>query len=356
MDISTIRPGETEAVQVPAQPAVGRFLLVAAAVFVTLIACSWAWAVKGRMWFLDAEYGMWLANQEMSRTCAYGDLIILGDSRAKAGLVPSVIGSKVTNFALGGGTPIEASYIVERILKCPVPPKDVIVSFSAVYFTSVEVYWQRSALYGFLSFEQMEDVRRLSWKLNDDVIYSKSKAKRLFHTLKNLSYAASIPPYYFPAMINAGFFMRKMRNEETLQYTLRNRGHHFFGTAERAEWVVDYMQEFKVSPLLDRYFSQIVSRLIDRGARVWFVGMPLNKKTFDAFGPGVVGSFRAYLEQYAARYDKFRIVGEVIPWRTAESFGDGEHLNPRGAAIWSKGIRAELTRLGVDTGTAPELQ
>ncbi len=117
MTMSASRPSTAEAKLSHANPPASRFLLVTAAVFITLMGCAWLWALKGRMWFLDAEYGMWSANQEMTRTCSHGDIVILGDSRAKAGLVPSVMGSKVANFALGGGTAIEAYYLVERMLR-----------------------------------------------------------------------------------------------------------------------------------------------------------------------------------------------------------------------------------------------
>jgi hypothetical protein len=333
---------------------VGRFLLVTASVFVTLIGCAWLWAFVGRMWFLDAEYAMWSANQEMTRACTPYDVVILGDSRAKAGLVPKVVGSRVANFALGGGTSIEAYYLLERMLRCPTTPKHAIVSFPAMFFGSVGVYWERSALFGFLSFAELEEVRRLSWQLNDPVIYSTRSANRLFHPLKNLSYAISTPTYYFPAMINAGFFMRKRRNDEVMQATIRSRGQHFFGTAESADWVIDHTKEFRVSPVLDHYFSELVRRLLEKDVRVWFVGMPLNKKTYDTFGPSAREDFLAYLQRFSATDARFRVVGEVVPWMTPDNFGDGQHLNAKGAAAWSKRVRSELALYGVDVGTASE--
>ena len=354
MTMSANRPSQTEPKPSPANPPVGRFLLVTASVFAILIGCAWLWALKGRMWFLDAEYGMWSATQEMTRTCAHGDVVMLGDSRAKAGLVPSVMGSKVTNFALGGGSPIEAYYLVERMLQCPTPPKHVIVSFSAMYFSFVDVYWARSALFGFLSFAELEEVRRLSVDLRDPLIYSMSKAKRPFYALKNLSYATGMPSYYFPAMINARFFMRKKTNDDVMRTTIRNRGHTFFGTAESAEWLVEYLKAFRVSPIMHHYFSAMVQRLLEKDARIWFVGMPLNKTTYDAFGPSVRDDFLAYLQRFSAKDGRFRVVGEVLPWLTRENFGDGEHLNPKGAIAWSKRVRSELALNGVEGGTVPE--
>jgi hypothetical protein len=306
------------------------------------------------MWFLDAEYGIWSATQEMTRTCALGEIVILGDSRAKAGLVPSVMGSKVTNFALGGGTAIEAHYLLQRMLRCPTPPKHAIVSLPVGYFSSVDVYWDRSALFGYLSFAELEEVRRLSVQLDDPVIYSTSKAKRPFYPVKNLVYAISTPSYYFPAMVNAGFFMRKKVNDEIKQVTIRNRGHTFFGTAEGAEWVVEPVKQFRVSPVLHHYFSELVQQLLDKDVRVWFVGMPLNKKTYDAFGPSVRDNFLAYLHRFSAKDGRFRVVGEVLPWMTRDNFGDGEHLNRRGAIAWSKRVRSELALHGVEGGTVSE--
>ncbi len=128
-------------------------------------------------------------------------------------------------------------------------------------------------------------------------------------------------------MVNASFFMRKKANDEIMRATIRDRGHHFFGTAESAEWVAEHVNEFKVSPVLHHYFSELVQRLLDRDVRVWFVGMPVNKKTYDNLGPSVRDNFFAYLQRFSAKDGRFRVIGEVVPWLPRENFGDGDHLN-----------------------------
>lgn len=332
------------------------FIIAAVVVTGALFAAAWIWAVKGRMWFLDAEYPMWVANADMSRTCPHGAIAILGDSRAKAGLMPSLIGPSVANFALGGGTPIDAYYLTKRILECPVPPKDVIVSFSLVYFMNdmehQQLYWGRSALFGSLSLDDMEEVRRTSWQLKDSMIYpTTGRVTNVLGWIKNVGYAVRTPSYYFPAMVNAGFMMRKGWNEEVYRVVIRNRGQHLFGTAEKIDWTWTSEEarytKFRPSPLLNHYFSKTVLRLLDRGIRIWYVGMPLSSQTSQAMRQDVRDDFRAYLQQFVSR-GGFRIVGDVFPVLSPEYFGDNEHLNRKGATAWSNHIADQLTRLGVD--------
>jgi hypothetical protein len=326
-------------------PSLRRFFIVTAAVATLMVAAAWVWAIHGRMWFLDPEYPMWLAKNEMIEACDVGDTVILGDSRAMAGLVPALISPTTVNLAVGGATPIESERIAERIAKCPTPPKRVLLSFQAPYMMVEQAYWERTALFHYLGFERMEALRKTSLELQDSIVYSKRPFESFLEIFKNYGYSISFPSFYFPAMVNAGFIGRKEKNEQFLQTTRSNRGQHFFGTADRSDWFSSEaeMTKFHPSPVLDVYFDRMISALRERGIKVYFAGAPLNQATYERVDPKIMSSFLDYLKDKEAKDPNFRILASPLFSLPNEDFGDVEHLNPKGAASWSKTI-AELLK------------
>jgi hypothetical protein len=55
------------------------------------------------MAFMDAEYASFRAKQVMLDRCDLGDVIVVGDSRAAANIIPERLPMRATNLATGGG-------------------------------------------------------------------------------------------------------------------------------------------------------------------------------------------------------------------------------------------------------------
>jgi hypothetical protein len=325
-----------------------RFFITAAAVASLMIAVAWVWAVHGRMWFLDPEYPMWRAKMHMIETCNVGETTILGDSRAMAGLVPAQISDTTVNLAVGGATPIESLRIAESIAKCPNPPKRVVFSFLPLYLMDEQVYWERTALFNYLDFGQMEELRRDSLRLSDSLVYPKDRFNSFLDKFKNYGYSISFPTFYFPAMVNAGFVGRKERNELELQATLNSRGQHFFGMAERSDWLAPetLLDKFEPTPVLNYYFDRVLAVLAERGIKVYFVGAPFNETSYERLKPETSSTFIKYLKDIEASDPNFRMLGVPLFSMPNENFGDIEHVNPRGAAKWSASV-AELLKTAI---------
>jgi len=72
-----------------------------------------------KMWYLDSEYPMWLhVKTTMNANIPLNyNTLMLGDSGAKAGFIPTQdILKKSINLSLGGSTPVEAYYILRIII------------------------------------------------------------------------------------------------------------------------------------------------------------------------------------------------------------------------------------------------
>lgn len=332
-------PQEHEGVQSSGARLVG-FSVAFFVTFVSIFVPVWIWAIFGRLWFLDPEYPMWTGKRIMIEKCAVGTTVIVGDSRAMAGLRPDILGDDVTNLALGGGTAIEASFIIDRLSKCPAQPRRVILSLSSPHFIKADVVWQRSAPFGFLSFYDLEDLRHVSRLLHDAVIYPRlGGMATLENWLTNWSYRISLPAYYFGAMLNAGFVLRHERNVETLEAIIDKRGHHYFGAAERDVWPVGEeanLESFAPSPLLIHYFDSMLKRLAAAGVDVIIASMPITAQTAAEVHQSYKFAVAAFMQSYETKYSNVRIVGEFFPSLPNVYFGDAEHLNAKGAALWSE--------------------
>ncbi|WP_072391068.1 hypothetical protein [Hyphomicrobium sp. CS1GBMeth3] len=324
-----------------------RNFFIATGLMVALIfGAAWPWAAYGRMWFMDPEWAMWTAKMQIVKECDQGDTIILGDSRAMAGLIPATMGDNVTNLALGGGTQIENYYTARRALACPAPLKRALISFLPIDISRNQVYWERTAQFGFLDFDEMEEVRKTSLRVQDPLIYHDTRVGTLLDIVRNFSYRISFPPYYTPAMINAHFVGRRGRNEREIDATLRDRGHHYFGTSLASNAIADDAEQrkFTPSPIMMDYLDRVLTLLRDNDADVYFVTPPLNPATFEHMSPEVVASFKSLLAAIAKRHPNFHVLGDVVYSRPADHFGDLEHLNVKGATAWSEEIKNLLAK------------
>ncbi|HEX4369412.1 MAG TPA: hypothetical protein VH023_21425, partial [Rhodopila sp.] len=105
-----------------------RYLTLFALSAVVSFAALWVWVVRMPMAFMDIEYTAWRAKQTMLDTCDLGEVIVLGDSRAAADIIPARLPVRVANLAMGGSEAIEALSMLQRALACRSPPRLVIIS------------------------------------------------------------------------------------------------------------------------------------------------------------------------------------------------------------------------------------
>src|SRR5262249_41135372 len=154
-------------------------------------------------------------------------------------------------------------------------------------------------------------------------------------------YSISLPSYYFPAMINALFIGRREKNLEVFETTLRNRGQHLFGEAKGVSWPNDDVDlpSFEPSPVLSHYFDSTIAMLRRLRIEVLHRSIPLNKRTHDETSEDLQESFDRYLAATTAKHPNLRIVVAPTPVFADEYFGDDQHLNARGAQIWSDHIK-----------------
>ena len=177
-----------------------RYFAIGLLSIVAFFAPVWFWIVQEPLVYLDKEYPMWLAKMQLIQNRQVGGLVILGDSRAVAGLIPARIGPAVVNLAFGGGTPIDAYYASQEIVIGSPLPKAVVISFAVDHFNGAEVFWGRSVEFGFLNLKDVDEVLSRSRALKDNIIFGTESPGDLDARLEGFLYAIKFPSYYFPAL------------------------------------------------------------------------------------------------------------------------------------------------------------
>ncbi|MDR3535468.1 MAG: hypothetical protein P4L71_03115, partial [Acetobacteraceae bacterium] len=318
--------------------AAGRYLRLmgigAGAAFLLL----WAWVAAVPLAFLDPEYPYWRAKQAMLHDCDLGEVLILGDSRAAAGVLAAALPMRAANLAVGGGKPVEAYAALTRALACPVAPRRVVLSMDAAHFVQADLFWERAVRFGFVGSADLARLRATADASGDRSLFAQQRFAGLPGALRDWLYVARFPSLYFASLVQGGGVLRWPENERALAAGRAARGQYYFGTEPGSDAIAidGHMASFIPAPVLDRYFDRILAVLAARGIPADFVSLPMNRATEQAVQPAVRAAFAAYLARYEARYPGFHVLGPVMRAWPDRLFGDGfAHLNPAGAALFT---------------------
>ncbi len=315
--------------------------------FTVALGLIWIYVATVPMAFLSRDYPLWIAKRTMLDECRLGSVAVFGDSRALAATVPSAMPMPVSNFALSGTSPIETFFAVRHALRCPVPPKLVVIAHGALKFSADSDYWHFSARTGFLDFSDMRAVDADAARLGDNEIRALAQSDHLPLALREALFAMRFPAFYFDSLTNSFGAARWQHNDSAMHAALLSSGHALFGNAPGSSEVAadGFATAYTVSPLVDLYFSRTLALLAQRGVPVIVLSIPVNHATYVRMHAQVRQAFAAYLRRKAEQFPNLRVVGPAIPCWPDRFFGDAWHLNADGAIAYS-------TALGVWLRTA----
>jgi len=316
-----------------------RYLAALALAAASVVALAWAYVALFPALYLDPEYGAWRAKERLLADCRLGQAVVVGNSRAAAGILPALLSVPATNLAVGGGEAIEALAAVRRALACPTPPRLVLIALGPGQFVQPDLFWERTVRYGFLNGAELAELASASRATGDFSVYDNGHGDGLPAALRAWLYRARFPGLSFASLTRGGLFLRAWANARTYRATLAARGQYFFGTAPGCDQVAveGHLDAFRPLPVLDLYFDRLLALLAARGVAAAFVSMPLNDATEAAVKPEIGHAFAAYLHAYQQRYPGLRLIGAPLYGWPDALFGDAfAHLNPTGAALFSR--------------------
>jgi len=332
------------------------FLTIVAATMAGLVAVTWLWVIDNPRSCISPDSGTWIAKMQMAGGhLPAGRVIILGDSCTAADLAPPLLGNKVIDLGLSASSPIESYFMARRLLKTNTPAA-VMVYFRPIHFENgSDVFlFESSAKFGLINTADLETIRRLSRNLNDPTLFGSPTPFDSDARLKDYLLPHRFPAYYFGGIVEGRIGGWKQKSLQEQAYTILTRG---FCPTERdyKALILDpgpIMETFRPSPVVDDYFRQTLTLFQERHIPVYFASMPNTPASFKALTPEAIAGYTAYLQQMAATYPVFKIVGDVFTSMPNEYFSDATHLSSAGAVVCSQRTRALLSAAGVDLGTA----
>ena len=326
------------------------YLRVFAIWFALLFGGFWAYVARFPLNYLDAEFAIWQAKERLVAAPCDGpcpELIVLGDSCAVAGVDPRELPMPALNLALGGGTAMEAYYVLVRYLEQHPPPKTVLLSLSPYHFQE-SLFWERLTRYHFLRFrEQREALDALRDFPTPPLVNEATGAVVAPSLWDALLYRVWFPSKYSNSVIEARGFARRADNQVFLRDVLAQRGYKAFGAHARndeSNGIEKRPAQFTVAGVLDHYMDRLLALAAAKDIAVRFYVMPYNEASWaiaEHERAVYIAGYHAHLATLAARSQQFRLLNAL--WELpADHFGDSSHVNPRGLAVVLEDLERRL--------------
>jgi hypothetical protein len=275
---------------------------------------------------MNQEYPMWLEikNRIHNTNDTNYSVIMVGDSRAKAGYIPNILNKyfKNVNLSLGGGSPIEGFYTLKTYLKNHKKPKKLILSYTPTHLGGDSCYWERTVYFDFLDDKTYQNIEKQAKELNETVIIKDNKSYKDF----------KYPKVYSSSFKNGIRDMRWERNKIVYQECKNAHGHHFFGTKEKADrFNVETKEKYFIPSALQNYYLEKMIMLAqEKNIKVYFYNMPFNESSYKKVKPQYKEAFEKHISQIAKKYH-IKLCNKLWYLKN-ENFGDPSHLY-RGARL-----------------------
>lgn len=310
------------------------------------MAGTWLYTQRHMASFMERGYVNWMAKTQLVNGCDLGDVVVLGNSLGEAAIDPLQMSLKTSNLGVGAATPIEVHFWVDRMLRCPTLPKHIVITLGASDMGNVSRFTlENGARFGYIDFDFLEDIHRQSHRLMDTSFDALRTNDGLTGTLRNAYYASGAPPIYFSALMKARVNGRLDANSAALQELLQKRGHVNYSNRREAA-AEAFTKPFKVIPIQDYYLSAAIDRLTKAGSAVHFLATPRRQASNEEAAKAFDAQFSRYLDEKAKRHPGLNVANASPQIWPDEFFADSVHLNPKGAAVYSRFVDRCLQNWG----------
>ena len=297
------------------------------------------------MYYLDDEYAMYrqqkdyvtgqLNTDDVVETMAQtgsddARIVILGDSRTKAGFKPSLLWDGSYNLALGGGTPIEGYYSLKEYLQHHEAPETVVMAYAPMHYMDVDTLWTRSIYFHTLSEEDFWDLMARATEFEDtqNILIED-------YELEYFMYKYYMPNKYATALKKSAFVMRHEKTSQKYDTMVEFKGYSTYGTADQSG---DINGEAKVSDFTDSdiltwYLKETFALCRKQGIRVILEQTPMNETSYGILTPEFKEHYRSYMYNLSKEYPDVTIYPDFYCYPN-NCFGDADHLNDHGVEVF----------------------
>jgi len=284
--------------------------------------------------YMPVEYSMWREEKDfISKRSTEGvdepdpDMIIIGDSRAKSGILPEMLDQEggAYNIAIGGCNSIEMYFALEKYLESHKTPQKAVVIFAPYHFCDID-NWGQTQTFNYLTCSQL-------FRVYCDAAKSDERALLGEHFFTDVfSYKLRLPNKYLASVYSARLWGRRAENLEKYRQVRADLGYTEFGSEkgnDKANYETHH-EVFDLSPLVNLYYQRLLSLAQEKGISVYVLQAPVNETSDGLITREFRSSFAALMEEVKADHPDF-VVESEIPVFENRYFGDNNHLNREGA-------------------------
>ncbi len=274
-------------------------------------------------------------------------LLIMGDSRAMAGVIPGEVSDSANSLCLTGGSTVEIYYMIKDYLKNHTAPKAIFCSVSPNHLETHTEFFYRAVNYKFLSSMQVLEILNKARELNDYPFkWREPMAGNYF--LEFFLYRMDFILYYKAELTAGQFYKRREPNlqvynslKSSLGYMNFSPGSYSSDLNEEAKTPV-----FKPSPLLTYYLEKVFDLCAKNNIKIIYQTMPMNEASYAALTREYTSGYTDCLQKMQNKYPSAVISSEIVQF-TNDCFGDNSHLNGNGAKKMSQYIKEKYFPDGV---------
>lgn len=282
--------------------------------------------------YMDGEYPYWKQQKDYSLTDGdKQEVLLLGDSRMKMGVLATELSEDAYNLALGGGTPLEMYYSVKRYLQHHQKPKAVIVAFGATHFTEMSCYVTRNMYFHYFDENESEEANARILELDGKDYRS-----------ENVAYQYKMPTIYLRAVVKSILRPRTEYNSDLYLRVANSKGRMFGHDNKTLSEVVPQecrSEHFMPLNSLTYYMEKLVKLCLDNDIPIYIEQLPMGNPGYQMLvDSGYMSEYQKFIRMFRDKYGI--IVNDEIPLYEENLFQDGSHLNLAGAqkltAEWRK--------------------
>ena len=245
--------------------------ILAALPFVIVI----AYTFFAPMCYMDREYPARRYLQNVIASDTDYDVLILGDSRAMADLMPEYMGDSCVNLATGGASAIENYYYLKDYLGHHKAPEKCVILFAPFHYSYMDNFWERSVYFHELSIPQTAEVLQNAKDCDSETVLRKGFATDL------IANRLRLPNVYLPALLNARFFGRYAENKAALRELEASRGYAPFGVEQGSddlnyETSYERLRESGDADLIRLYLRKTLALCDENGIQAYVLQAPMN--------------------------------------------------------------------------------
>ena len=287
--------------------------------------------------YFDEEYPYWKEQKDyITEGGKNNEILFLGDSVAKVGILPKIVSDNSYNIAIGGTTSVEMYYSLNTYLKNNKPPKKIFMAFSPIHYSHLEWYKTRTIYFHYLTFEEMIESEKIILKDDDIFFYEKPG---LFW--EDMECFLRFPNKYYLTIRNSKL-KRKTQNESQYENARAANGRMFFPPV--FNWEMKYKENkyvtkgFQKRKSIDCYLKKIFTLAKENNIKVYIIQMPINKITYESLKKrDYIKNFNEYMEELSKNTDIH--IEKELPIYDTKLFDDYMHLSKEGAEIYTKNLK-----------------